>query len=134
MKKAYEIYQQRGYTTRLLSAAYRHLGHWSEFIGGELIVSMPYEWQLKANDSDIEVRERMSDPVDPKIIQAMYEKIPDFRRAFDEDGMTVDEFDTYGATVRTLRGFIASAHELMGEVRNFMLPNPDVKNLKSVKA
>jgi transaldolase len=40
----------------------------------------------------------------------------------------VDEFDTYGATVRTLRGFVTSAHDLMAEVRNFMLPNPDVKN------
>ena len=134
MKKAYEIYRQRGYRARLLSAAYRHLGHWAEFIGGELIVSLPYEWQLKANESDIEVKERMSDPVDPQFIQAMYEKIPDFRRAYDKDGMTVDEFDTYGATVRTLRGFITSAHDLMGEVRNFMLPNPDVKSLETVKA
>ena len=99
-----------------------------------MIVSLPYEWQLKANESDIEVKERMSDPVDPQFIQAMYEKIPDFRRAYDEDGMTVDEFDTYGATVRTLRGFITSAHDLMGEVRNFMLPNPDVKSLETVKA
>ncbi len=134
MKKAYEIYQQRGYRTRLLAAAYRHLGHWSEFIGGELVVSMPYEWQLKANESDIEVKERMSNPVDAQIIKAMYEKIPDFRRAYDEDGMTADEFDTYGATVRTLRGFITSAHDLMGEIRNFMLPNPDVKNIETVKA
>ena len=72
--------------------------------------------------------------MDPKIIKSMYEKIPDFRRAYDEDAMTVDEFDTYGATVRTLRGFITSAHELMGEVRNFMLPNPDAKILETVKA
>jgi transaldolase len=134
MKKAYDIYQQRGYRTRLLSAAYRHLGHWSEFIGGELIVSLPYEWQLKANASDIEVKERMSNPVDPKFVETMYDKIPDFRKAYDEDGMTVDEFDDYGATVRTLRGFITSAHELMGEVRDFMLPNPDVKSLETVKA
>src|SRR5215207_1354066 len=133
MKKAYEIYQQRGYRTRLLSAAYRHLGHWSEFIGGELIVSMPYEWQLQANASDIEVRERMSVPVDSQITEAMYEKIPDFRRAYDKDGMSVDEFDDYGATVRTLRGFIGSAHDLMAEVRNFMLPNPDVKNVETLK-
>jgi transaldolase len=134
MKKAYDIYRQRGYRTRLLSAAYRHLGHWSEFIGGELIVSMPYEWQLKANASSIEVLERMSHPVDPQIVKALYEKIPDFRRAYDEDGMTVDEFDGYGATIRTLRGFIASAHELMAEVRDFMLPNPDVKKLEMVKS
>lgn len=128
VKKAYSIYQQRGYRSRLLVAAYRHLGHWSEFIGGDLVQSLPYEWQLKANASDIEVKERMSNPVDQKIIDAMYAKIPDFRRAYDEDGMTADEFDTYGATVRTLRGFVTSAHDLMAEVRNFMLPNPDVKN------
>ena len=64
MKKAYSIYEERGYKNKLLVAAYRHLGHWSEFVGGELIVSLPYEWQLKVNASDIEVRERMSMPVD----------------------------------------------------------------------
>jgi transaldolase len=134
MKKAYEIYQQRGYRARLLAAAYRHLGHWSEFIGGALIVSLPYDWQLKANASDIEVKERMSHPVDPQIIKTMYERIPDFRRAYDPEGMAVDKFDDYGATVRTLRGFITSTHDLMAEVRNFMLPNPDVKSLETVKA
>ena len=133
MKKAYEIYRERGYRARLLGAAYRHLGHWSEFIGGELIVSLPHEWQVKANASDIEVRERMSDPVDPKIVDAMCEKIPDFRRAYEVDGMSVNEFDDYGATIRTLRGFITSAHDLMGEIRDFMLPNPDVKKAETIK-
>lgn len=134
MKKAYDIYQRRGYRTRLLAAAYRHLGHWAEFIGGELIVSLPYEWQLKANASDIEVRERMSTPVDAKIIDELYREIPDFRRAYDEDGMTVEEFDNYGATVRTLRTFIASAHDLMAEVRDLMLPDPDIRKVETAKA
>jgi transaldolase len=39
----------------------------------------------------------------------------------------VDEFDTFGATVRTLRGFTDSYHELQAVIREFMLPNPDVK-------
>jgi transaldolase len=134
MKKAYGIYQQRGYRTRLLAAAYRHLGHWAEFIGGELIVSMPHEWQIKANASDIDVKERMSHPVDPQIIQTLHDEIPDFRRAYEEDGMQVEEFDDYGATVRTLRGFIASAHDLMAQVREFMLPNPDVSKVETAKA
>jgi transaldolase len=125
-KKAYQLYQQRGYRTRLLVAAYRHLGHVSEFIGGDLVLSIPYDWQLKYNASDIEVGERMSQPVDPHIIHEMYTKIPDFCRAYDADGLSVAEFDTYGATVRTLRGFIGSAHDLIAEVRDLMLPNPDV--------
>lgn len=134
MKKAYQIYRERGYRAHLLAAAYRHLGHWSEFIGGELIVSLPYEWQLKANASDIEVSERMSTPVSSQILESLYQEIPDFRRAYDEDGMTVEEFDGFGATVRTLRGFVASAHDLMAEVRDFMLPDPDVKKVETLKA
>jgi transaldolase len=39
--------------------------------------------------------------------------------------MSVEEFDSYGATVRTLRGFIASYQDLVATVRDYMLPNPD---------
>jgi transaldolase len=126
LKKAYDIYQQRGYRARLLAAAYRHLGHIAECLGGDLILSMPYEWQLKFNASDIPVEERMSRPVPPQILAELYAKLPDFRRAYDEDGLSVPEFDTYGATVRTLRGFIGSTHDLMAAVRDFMLPDPDL--------
>lgn len=127
-KKAYQIYQERGYRTRLLAAAYRHHLHWSEFIGGDVILTIPSKWQKLFNKSQVEVKPRMDDPVDPAIIDEMYERIPDFRQAYDEDGMTIAEFDTYGATVRTLRGFIGSYHELVQVIREaFMLPNPDVK-------
>ena len=127
LKKAYDIFQQRGYRARLLAAAYRHLGHWSQLIGGDIVLTIPYEWQLKINASDIEVKERMSNPVEPQIVAALYGKIPDFGRSYDEDGLASEEFDSYGATVRTLRAFIAASHELMGIVReNFMLPNPDL--------
>ena len=126
-KHAYDIWQERGYRVRLLAAAYRHLGHWSELIGGDVVLTIPYDWQLKINASDIRVVERMQNPVDPPIVDALYSKIPDFRRAYDPDGMTPAEFDSYGATVRTLRAFIAAVHDLMGVMREFMLPNPDVK-------
>jgi transaldolase len=127
-KKAYRLYQERGYRARLLAAAYRHHLHWSEFIGGDVILSMPYEWQRRFNASDVEVEERMDIPVDQAIIDGLYSHFPDFRKAYDEDGMSVDEFDTYGATVRTLRGFTASYYELSALIRDgFMLPNPDVR-------
>ena len=127
MKKAYTTYRKRGYRARLLVAAYRHLGHISEFFGGDLILSMPYNWQLKINASDIEVKNRMDDPVDPKIIDTLLEKFVDFHKAFDENGLPLSDFDGYGATLRTLRSFISSTHDFMGLVREFMLPNPDVK-------
>lgn len=126
LKRAYSIFNERGYRTRLLGAAYRHLGHWSAFIGGDVILTIPYDWQLKINASDVEVKDHIKDPVAPEVINEMMTRIPDFRRAYEPDGMSVDEFDNYGATIRTLRGFISSYHELQGVIREFMLPNPDV--------
>ena len=125
MKKAYGIYKQRGYRTRLLAAAYRSHLHWSELIGGDLILTIPYNWQLQFNASDVEVKERMQNPVPAEIVDYLYTHFEDFRRAYDENGMTVEEFDSYGGTVRTLRGFIQSYHDLQGMVRDFMLPDPD---------
>ena len=127
MKKAYKIFNQRGYRTRLLSAAYRNHYHWSEFIGGDVILTIPYVWQLRFNSSDVEVKNRMADDVDHKYIEDLYNHIPDFPRGYNEDGMTIQEFDSYGASVRTLRTFIDSYHELQALIRDFMIPNPDVK-------
>jgi len=127
-QRAYGIFRQRGYRARLLVAAYRHLGHWSELIGGDFIHSMPCEWARKANASDLKIENTIQKPVCPEIIDALYEKIPDFRRAYEPDGMTVAEFDGFGATVRTLRGFIEAVHDLTAVVRDFMLPNPDVRH------
>ena len=75
--------------------------------------------------SKVPVIERMSQPVDAGIVEELYDLIPDFRRAYDEDGMAPSEFDHYGATARTLRTFIEHYHELQGIVRDAMIPNPD---------
>ena len=126
IKKAYAIYQERGYRTRLLAAAYRHHLHWSELIGGDIVLTIPYKWQQLFNASDIEVVPRFDDEVSPEIISELYEKLPDFRRAYDADGMTVEEFNSFGATARTLRSFIGSYQDLVAVMRDFMVPNPDV--------
>jgi len=124
-KKAYQIFRERGYRIRLLSAAFRNPMHWSELIGGDIVISPPYSWQVRFNASDIEVRRRIDDPVDRKIVEQLSKKFADFRRAYTEGGLSVEEFDSFGPSRRTLRQFIAACHELDGLVRDFMIPNPD---------
>jgi transaldolase len=123
-KKAYGVFKKRGYRTRLLAAAYRHHLHWSQLIGGDVVLTIPYEWQVQFNNSEVEVKSRIDDPVDPAIVDDLYRKLPDFRRAYDEDGLSIPEFDSYGATVRTLRSFIEAYRDLTAVVRNSMLPPP----------
>ena len=126
-KRTYQLFRERGYRLRLLSAAFRNHMHWSQLIGGEVIISPPYAWQLRFNASDIEVRNRIGGPVNPEIVEELTRKFRDFRRASTEDGLTIEEFDSFGPTRRTLRQFIAACHDLDGLVRDFMIPNPDTE-------
>jgi len=127
-KRAYGIFQERGYRTRLLAAAYRHRLHWTELVGGDVVLTMPFAWQNRFNASGIEPVNRIDVPVDPHIIDDLQHRIPDFVRAYEPDGMVPAEFEGFGATARTLRGFVASYHDLQGVVRDIVLPNPDLKS------
>jgi transaldolase len=121
MKKAYQIYNERGYRLRLLSAAFRNHRHWSEFIGGNIVISPPWLWQKRFNDSDVTIENRMDIPVNPKIISELEKKFLDFRRAYDEKGMTPAEFDHFGATVATLRQFCQATTKVIAKIQDIML-------------
>lgn len=124
-KKAYGIFRERGYRIRLLSAAFRNHMHWSELIGGDVVISPPYKWQVRFNGSGIDVRPRIDDPVNPDVVSALLDRFPDFRRAYMEDGLSIDEFDSFPPTRRTLRQFIEACHDLDHLIRDFIVPNPD---------
>jgi transaldolase len=126
-KKTYKLYRERGYRLRLLSAAFRNHMHWSEFIGGDVVISPPCAWQRRFNGSDIAVTPRMDKPVDARIVETLLKKFPDFERAYTENGLSHEGFDSFGATRRTLRGFIASCAEMNGMIRDIILPNPDTE-------
>ena len=126
-KRAYAEFHSRGLRARLLGAAIRHHLHWSELIGGDVVITMPAVWQRRFNASSIEVRPRMDEPVAPAIVDELRTRFPDFVRAFEPDGLSPEEFDTFGPTARTLRAFTGSYHELLHQVGDALVPNPDVR-------
>lgn len=125
-KRAYALYGARGYRTRLLAAAYRHRLHWTELVGGDVILTMPHAWQVRFNASGITPAPRIAEPVPAPVLDELG-TLAEFRAAYEPDGLTIAQLDTYGATVRTLRQFIGAYHELQATVRDFVLPNPDLR-------
>ena len=122
-KRAYQEFNKRGLRARMLSAAFRNVMHWSEFVGGDVVVSPPFKWAKLINDSDYKVEERMDIPVREDIMKTLL-SIPEFVRAYEPDGMTPEEFDTFGGTVRTLRGFLQADADLDALVRDVIMPAP----------
>lgn len=124
-KRAYQLFQERGFRTRLLSAAFRNHMHWSQLVGGDVVISPPFDWQVKLNASGIEPLPRIDEPVADAVLNTLYGRFPDFRRAYDADGMTLAEFQDYGATRRTLRQFLTACADLEVLVRDVLLSDPE---------
>ncbi|HYM82619.1 MAG TPA: transaldolase family protein [Candidatus Dormibacteraeota bacterium] len=126
-KRAYLIFRERGYRARLLAAAYRHRLHWTELVGGDVSLTMPHAWQVRFDASGIDPEPRMDVPVDVALVDDLLGRVPDFRRAYEPDGLAPSEFEAFGASARTLRTFIKSYHDLQAAIRDLVLPDPDAR-------
>lgn len=125
LKRAHAIFAERGYRTRVLSAAYRNHLQLSELVGGNLVVALPFGWQLAINANDLALPSRIDVPVDSAIIDELQRLLPEFRRAYEPDGLSVAEFADFGPTRRTLRQFLTADAELASLVRDILVPDPN---------
>ena len=122
-KNAYAEFNKRGLRSRLLSAAFRNTLHWSEFVGGNVVISPPFGWQKRIQASGAGAEDRMDIPVDPQILETLL-TMPEFRKAYEIDGLTIDEVDSFGPTRKTLRQFLGADEELDHIVRDILIPAP----------
>lgn len=123
LKRAHATFTERGYRSRILSAAFRSFLHWSELVGGDLVVSPPFEWQQRINANGIPAEDRIDVPVAPEIMVELRE-LSEFRRAYEPDGMAPAEFEHYGASRATLRQFLEADAQLDALVRDVLVPVP----------
>lgn len=121
MKNAYKLYKERGYRTQLLAAAYRNQNQWIQFMGGDMAMTIPPKWIKKFNDFDGLVENHIDEPVDPKILDQLLKNFPDFNKAYNIDGMAIEEFESFGPVSKTLLQFLNGYDELVGIIRSFMV-------------
>ena len=104
MKRAYRIFQERGYSTFLMPAGCRGPQHISELSGAKMIMSVsPKISKALASLSVFEPRIDVS--VAPAVIDRLM-TMDEFRKAYEPDGMKPEEFITFGSANRTTDQFI----------------------------
>ncbi len=107
VKRAYAIFQQRGYEAVLLVAALRGTYHMTELAGARLIMSIHPKIQDMLLQPGLPRETGIDAPVAPDVIQRL-QTVPEFVRAYEPDGMSPEDFITYGVTQRTLSQFSES--------------------------
>ncbi len=114
-KRAYRLYQERGYEPRLLVAAFRGPYHLTALAGGELTMSIHPKIQEMLATADLPRESGIDAEVAPETIARLL-TLPEFVRAYEPDGMGPQDFIAYGLTQRTLSQFVASGWAMLESV------------------
>lgn len=123
IKKAHKIFTERGFKSKILCAACRNLAHVSDLMGGGILHTLPYKWQVMYNNSHMEIKETISDPIPNRIIEQLME-FDEFKKAYMEDGLTLKEFSSYGPSLIILKQFFEGYDDLLKVIRPFLIMEP----------
>ncbi len=104
IKRAYTIFNEQGYDTFLMPAGCRGANHIIDLAGAKMLMSIaPKIASLLQTVETFE--ERVDVPVDSAVIDRLM-TIPEFRKAYEPNGMKPEQFITFGSTNRTTDQFI----------------------------
>ena len=104
IKRAYGIFREKGYDCVLMPAGCRGGYHITELAGAEMVMSVAPGIAKALLNAD-EYAERIDAPVDAGILDRLND-MAEFRKAYEPDGMAIDEFITFGSCNRTLDQFV----------------------------
>ena len=96
-RKAYRIMTERAYKCIFIAGGARGLHHFTEMVGGKVCITINWEGTAdKLIEQDPPVVYRLFNPVPDKVIDELMEKLPDFKKGYLEDGLSIEEFEEFG--------------------------------------
>ncbi|MCM1296249.1 MAG: hypothetical protein NC311_11965 [Muribaculaceae bacterium] len=99
-KKVYEIVKQRGYDCHFIGGGARGLHHFTEMVGADCAVTINWVGTAdKLLEQDQPAMSRFFNPIDAIVIDTLCDKIPDFRKAYEIQRITPEEYEDYGPVV-----------------------------------
>ena len=104
IKRAYGIFREKQYDCVLMPAGCRGGYHIAELAGGNYVMSIAPAIAKSLLDNE-DFTEKAENPVDPAILERLSD-MPEFLKAYEPDGMKINEFITFGSCNRTLDQFV----------------------------
>ncbi len=108
-RKLYKIMEDRHYPGIFVAGGARGLHHFTEMVGGKVCCTINWEGTAdRLIEQDPPVVYRLFNPVPQKVIDELIEKLPDFKRGYEEDGLAIEEFEDFGPVRLFRNSFIKS--------------------------
>jgi transaldolase len=117
-RRLYQIMEERHYPGIFVAGGARGLHHFTEMVGGKVCCTI--NWEGTADqllEQDPPVVYRLFNPVPQKVIDELMEKLPDFKRGYLEDGLEIEEFESFGPVNLFRSSFIKSWKRVLDLIR-----------------
>jgi len=115
-RKEYRLLKERGYQTTMLGGGARGTHHFTEMVGGDVHITINWSTAQEIIEADTPLVPRMDVETPQAVIDELYARLPDFRRAFDEDGLAVEEYAEYGPVQFFRNAFLQGWYLLLAEI------------------
>ena len=117
IKRAYSIFQEKGYDeTFLMPAGCRGAYHIRSISGAKMICSIAPKIQEELLQTEGPFEEEISHAVDPLLLKQLMQ-MEEFKKAYEVDGMSRTQFITFGSANRTLDQFVNLGWNPLSSVR-----------------
>lgn len=125
-KKAYRLLKERGYPSKMLICSMRispelngtkHCWHLEKLAGGDIVFTCPpsfIEGVFEHLDGT-EFASHIDEEVPRSVLERLL-RLPYFEKAYEEDGLTPDEFNSHTALTATAKEFSKATEEMVGFV------------------
>ncbi len=96
-KKVYRIVHDRQDNVGFIGGGVRGFQHFTEMVGGDVCITMNWGGSVdKLIEMDLPVVSRLFNPVQDEVLDTLLEKVPGFRQAYLENGLTKSEYEEFG--------------------------------------
>jgi transaldolase len=116
-RKQYRIMKERGYDGILLGGGARGTHHFTDFVGADIHITINWSTAEEILAANTPVVERMSLETPARVIAELEEKLPDFRKAWREGGLAIEDFAEFGPVQRFRNQFIRGWNQMLEGIR-----------------
>ena len=116
-RKQYRLMQERGYDGILLGGGARGTHHFTDFVGGAVHITINWSTAAEILALNPPVADRMALQTAPEVIAELEAKLPDYRKAWREGGLAIEEFAAYGPVQRFRNQFIRGWTQLLETIQ-----------------
>ena len=115
-RKEYRLIRERGYQTTMLGGGARGIHHFTEMVGGDVHVTINWSTAQEIIGAGTPVVSRIDAETPQSVVDELCEKFIDFRKAYDEDALSVEEFAGYGPVQLFRNAFLKGWYLLLAEI------------------